>query len=505
MKIIYLPLDERPCNTTYPKQASEVASDWTIITPNIRLLGQKKKQGDIKGLRKFLLKESSDADAAVISTEMLAYGGLLPSRLHASDEEIIINYEKTIRQLKSQNENLKLYVSNLIMRTPRSSSSDEEPDYYEEYGAEIFQYGWLKDKKKREGLSNEELQQFSYVKTYVPIEHIQDYENRRKFNLRINQLNISLLNNKIIDFLVIPQDDAAEFGYTAMDQKKVFKWLDEDYSQSVMIYPGADEVGFSLLARAYNEQKKQRPKIFPIYSSTLGPYIIPLYEDRPINETMKAHIMVNGCELVNSPEKADIILAYNTPGKKMQESWDQLTDNIDITYSSYRHLPTFVREIENYLDNGYPVIIADSAYSNGGDGELIKLLDSKKLLEKLSSYKGWNTNGNTLGSTIAAGVFALGEGNSEAIKQNLLMHLFDDFFYQSLVRMEVTENELPKLGLNYFDLGEKKEIVRCIIEEKLEQQKKTFLKQTFSTDSYQISVDFPWNRMFEISCQLSIK
>ena len=43
------------------------------------------------------------------------------------------------------------------MRTPRYNSSDEEPGYYEEeYGERIFRFGWLNDKKDREGLLPDE-------------------------------------------------------------------------------------------------------------------------------------------------------------------------------------------------------------------------------------------------------------------------------------------------------------------------------------------------------------
>src|SRR5699024_1334389 len=303
------------------------------------------------------------------------------------------------------NLDLKIYVSNLIMRTPRYSSDDEEPDYYGTYGEQIFNYGWLKDKRRREILNKDEEQEFEKIKENIPEDILKDYENRRNFNVKVNKMNVDLLDEGKIDFLVIPQDDAAEYGYTAMDQREVFKALHSKKLLNVMIYPGADEVGFTLLARAYQEFYDMSLKVFPFYSSSYGQYIVPNYEDRPINETLKAHIMAAGCELVYSADEADFVLGYNTPGKQMQEAWDQF-ENQEVTYASYRHLPTFIRDIKNFMDKNIPVVLADSAYSNGGDGELIQQLDYYNLFNKLVSYKAWNTNGNTIGSSIAAGVLA---------------------------------------------------------------------------------------------------
>jgi len=189
----------------------------------------------------------------------------------------------------------------------------------------------------------------------------------------------------------------------------------------------------------------------------------------------------------------------------MQESWMQLEDRKDVTYSSFRHLPTFINKIKNFIEEGYPIIIADSAYANGGDAELIKSLDDNQILDQIVSYKGWNTNGNTVGSTISAGVFALNNKNKEAIQRNLLTNIYEDFFYQSLVRMTVTERDLPDLNLDYFNLGNKIKDVSEIVKKEMELQEEIYLKNSFLSEDHQIKVTFPWNRMFEIYCQISMK
>ncbi|WP_195946105.1 DUF4127 family protein [Paraclostridium bifermentans] len=504
-KIVYIPLDERPCNLLYPKYMLEGSKDVKLVTPPMNLLGKKKRPCDIDKLWDFINEEVKDAFAIVMSIEMVIYGGLLPSRIHNLSKSDCERYFKNIRNLKSINKNIKIYASNLIMRTPKYNSSDEEPDYYEEYGERIFKRAYLKDKKERVGLSEFEENELKEILNTLPKKYYEDYENRRNFNINNNLKVLDFVKNNNIDFLSIPQDDSSEFGYTAMDQKKVVNKIKQERLQrKVYMYPGADEVGSALIARAISEYKNKKLKIYPLFSSTLGPTIIPLYEDRIINESLKSHVMVTNSILVQDYKDADIVLAYNTPGKVMQESWEQ--DNKDITYSSFRNLTFFVENIKQCIDDKKEVIIADCAFSNGGDLELISLLDNYEVLDKLLSYKGWNTNCNTLGTTLAAGVTGFEGQNRLSIKKNIIYHILEDGFYQGKVRMDVNNNILDKMGLNYFDLKDKADEVGCIIDDKLNKCYNQCIKKSF-TDIKEIKINSfaPWNRMFERGIELSVK
>ncbi len=58
----------------------------------------------------------------------------------------------------------------------------------------------------------------------------------------------------------------------------------------VVIYPGADEVGMLLLARAVNKKRRLTPSFKVEFSSVNGPFIITRYEDRPLLEGIKGQI-----------------------------------------------------------------------------------------------------------------------------------------------------------------------------------------------------------------------
>lgn len=498
MKVLYIPLDERPCNLRYPQDIAEINQAIEVIVPPLEILGLKKQPADIERVSEFILANYQQVDVIICSLDMLCYGGLIPSRIHHLDIDEVGSRLSILEQLKDGNPDLKIYPFTSIMRTPGYSSSDEEPDYYEQYGYEIYKTKYLTDKASRLELTNEEQAELDSLKP-IPEEIVEDYEQRRAINNQ-NLLNVvQLLNSAIFENLVIFQDDSAPYGYTAIDQKKLkSKIIDLELDDKVYIYPGADEVGCSLLLRAYNDFMLNQPKVFCEYSSTNAKQLTPLYEDRPMFETLKHHISVTGSILVDEPSQADYILMINSPGLQMQESWDQF-DKKNHEYDSHRNIKYFVEKIEYFVAQGYRVILADVAYANGGDLELIQLLDRKRLLDKIYGYAGWNTHANTLGTVLAMGM--INSEITEATIKNIQIHILEDGYYQAKIRMKMTRELLPQLDLTYFDLKQKQEQVIAAELVELEQaiNKLNIFEAISSAD---IILSHPWNRMFEVDLNL---
>jgi hypothetical protein len=125
MKIVLLPLDERPCNLNYPS-LMPVGDDIKIVTPDRSILSLKKKRCDLTILHNWLINECLDADYLICSMDTLLYGGIVPSRLHHDSLEEITNRSNILRLIKDNNPKIKIYANELIMRTPCYSYSDEE-------------------------------------------------------------------------------------------------------------------------------------------------------------------------------------------------------------------------------------------------------------------------------------------------------------------------------------------------------------------------------------------
>lgn len=505
MKVLYIPLDERPCNVKYPNMIAKIKDDLELITPPENMLPEKKKSANIEMLWEWIEKEALSCDAIILSIEMVVYGGLLPSRLHNESIEKCMELLNKIKVLKEKNPAVKLYASNLIMRTPHYDSSEEEPDYYAEYGEKIFEYGWLKDQKNREGLSTEDENKLNVLCDEIPVEVIADYEGRRFINIQINKEVIQLVKEGIIDFLSIPQDDSAPYGYTAIDQQKVMGSITKNRLQSkIHTYPGADEVGCTLFSRVYTDSTSKTPKVFVFYSSTFGSQLIPKYEDRPFGESIVSHIMAAGGRIVETSNEADIILAVNTPGKEMQESCEQ--DNKDITYTTYRNLRVFIQKISYYLKEGKKCIVADVAFSNGSDTELITMMDDAKILDQLHGYAGWNTNCNTVGTVLSTGIIGNDSINEQQRIYNLAYHILEDWGYQASVRKNTIENILPIYEASYYNFNGSEEHISESIRQQLEDLWSKEINNTFKEWQVNINKVFtPWHRMFEIGMEIQVQ
>ncbi len=503
MQLLYLPLDERPCNYDYPPAIARLQPGLSLHLPPRDLLSAKKQPGDRESLWAWLQATIPTCQGAILSLDMLVYGGLLPSRLHQEAESSLLARLERLGALRAAQPALTLFASSLILRTPAYNSSEEEPDYYADYGAAIHRWGWLADRRERQGLGESEAAEWAQVQSQVPETILADYRHRRQRNLAVNQRAIALVAQGVIDFLCIPQDDCAPYGFAARDQQQVLAAIARQRLQSrIHLYPGADEVGCTLLARAYNQTLPQRPRFYPCYSSAQGAHLTPLYEDRPISASVPAQIFAAGGQVVATPEAADIVLAVNTPGSVMQEAWDN--PHKDITYSSQRNLRVFLDQVATALAAGRPVAIADVAFANGGETELVELLDEAALWEPLLAYAGWNTCGNSLGTAIATASLGLHHPVSTALTANKIARILEDWAYQTVVRQTLQQDFLPRLGASYYDFNGQAAAIHAEIAQRLRALWHETLRHSFRTELGSLQVSCPWQRLFEIDLRVRL-
>ena len=496
-KIILLPLDERPCNFDFPPKIFN-GEKYTVVCP--QKLGQKKTPAAYEDIRAFLLENIESADAAVISVDTLLYGGLIPSRLHRLTEETVLERLMLLKTLREKNPHCILYAFQCIMRCPKYSSADEEPDYYEDCGEEIHHIGRLTHLEKL-GSGNEA--ELAALREKVPQAALEDYVARRAFNGGFNIRTLELVEDGTVDFLVIPQDDSAKYGYTAMDQQRVRAVINEKVlNDRVLLYPGADEVGMTLIARAVNALEKKTPRVYLKYASTLAPVLIPNYEDRSLNETVKYHVLAAGCTVVTALREADCVMGITAPANKMLEAAEQPANNID--YDVERNMAEFMQFINDCINEGIPVGILDNAYTNGGELQLLRVLNKQNNLMKLTAYAGWNTSANSMGTVLAQLVNRQHQNNTQAAANFLAERYIEDFGYDAVVRGYVTEHILPAWEMNYFYCAEPRGKAAEAIKDELDK----FIEKELTSIADCVTLKeiwLPWSRMFEIGLTAEYK
>lgn len=498
MKIVYLPLDERPCNYAFAQRIA-AGSPVRLAVPPIDILGRKKTPADADAVRAFLLRECKEADALVLSLDMLLYGGIVPSRLHGLSDAELDRRLQTMREIKHENPALRIYAFALIMRCPSYSSADEEPSYYELCGREIFLTGQVKYKAEHGLLAPEaaEAALAAYGEKTGP--YLADYENRRRVNRGMLEKILTGYRDAF-RVLVIPQDDSAPYGYTTADREYLKALIACSGGEDVPMYPGADEVGMTLLSRAACECTGRYPTILPLFAHPSAPGVVPLYEDRPVGETLPLLLETSGCRIVSERDgiPADIRLYLNYPVSDPVEAGQTPTEGYRL-----RDLTAFAEGIAADTGAGRCVAVADGAFCNGGDAAFMRLLADRMALTALSSYAGWNTSSNTIGTAVAAAVFVWLFGRSAATERFIAERLYEDIGYCGHVRAEVTAliREMGK-GYGYFNAGETDGEVAGLVRERLT----SYMKEHFPEVAGQYEIDrlrMPWKRMFEIDLTLT--
>lgn len=489
-KVVYLPLDERPCNYSFPKFISEKNKKYTLVSPTLSEMGDKKQPADYQKIRDFLIRECKTADYLVIAIDTLLYGGIIPSRLHHHSKQTLFERLNVLKQIKNLNPNIVIYGFSLVMRCPCYTDSDEEPDYYGICGLEIFEYGQNEHKFKEGKITKQEYlaekERLSVVKPYLD-----DFLTRRECNLTVLMQALNLVGETVDEFVIL-QDDSNPCGFTAMDQAKVRALIDKKRLK-VDIYPGADEGGMTLLSRVVANIEKYSPKIYPIYPKEECKQVIPLFEDREVYKSILAQIKSAGAVQCDSEEDADILLFCNLPAGGKSQNIDNL---LGPQYDD-RDLPNFVNLIKKAVKSGKGVAVADIAYCNGGDAIFTKMISEQVGLLSLYGYAGWNTSSNTLGTVICQSILRYFYGDTTTHKRFSALRAFEDIGYCAFVRKYIWDNEVVQMGYKYEDT----KVQQGAVSERIEELLNWYMTQNYTeiTNIYKIEKCYlPWRRMFEV-------
>ncbi len=495
LNIIYIPLDNRPVCYDYVQQTME-ATGCNIIMPPEKFIADSSNNGDPEAIWDWLQNKAPKADAAVISTDSLIYGGLVASRTHHIPEEVLTSRLERLNALQYKLP-IKLYVFSTIMRTPRASFGRVEPPYYSEVGPAIFAYSELLDKADSRTLPLTEQLTKQALERNLHQADLGDWLERRKKNLDVNYELTAMANNGRFHYLAIGKDDNAPLSATHMEARKInFRTFNMDRS-SFQILPGVDQLGLLLLTRAYNEAHGVTPSVYPLYSGGVGPATLPQYSDVRLQDSVPQQINAAGAAITADAASADLVLALNTPPNGIMQ--DSTADSNQFFASVDNK--NFVRSLQKVLDDGAKVSLADVSYSNGADNGFMDWLAKAGQLERLTAYNGWNTADNTVGYAIAQGLLATSM-TEKSVDTLMQQRLIDDWFYQSNARLKISDL-LEKHNREDFkyDLGPGEKPILKEVTADCNQLAKKY-NFTRNTD---FTITFPWHRLFEVDVKINKK
>lgn len=505
----YVPLDSRPVNYQYPLLISEIAG-IELLTPPKEFLGDLNTCGNAGKICSFLKEKVNKIQALILSIDMLAYGGLIFSRKMNTSFQGAYQRIQTLRELKKINPELLIYAFNVILRI---SISVEDEESYKLWNL-IFRYSILKDKVEKEKNKNDELQ-LKILEKEIPGYLLEEYFTVRRRNHNINVAVIHLVKEGIIDFLILSQEDAAEFGPHKKEQEILQKIIErEKLDKKVSIQTGCDEIGMQLLAKYFNNLRNSPPRIF-FYPPYFSLRAVPLYEDVSISKNLRKKINSLEIETKNSYRDSDFVFFINTFENVQKDIF--LKEN---SINSSKKKRFLLEKIKNCFKKRYRISIADIFYCNGADEEFVNMLKKEVEIPQLLSYAGWNTASNTIGCALSHSCIAFKIDSRIKLRKNLeflFIRFLEDFLYSLKVRPFLNEY-LQKRGISPYNIKREFQEVVKMMQNQMKYLAEIFFEENFKNKSVEVKGEkfriirlkkiefyFPWRRTFEIGTDVHIE
>jgi hypothetical protein len=432
-RILGVPVDARPVVRSQVC-ALVACAGWQLDMPAKETLGYFREPGDRDALAKWVKQRARRVDGFALSLDMLLYGGLVPSRFIEDDLESLVARLDVLRELRALAPSAPIYVFAATMRISNNNVNEEEKTYWSEYGASIWRWSFLSDRATQSS-SADDLQAAREIERKIPASIRKDYLATRARNHEIVKRCFGLVEAGIVDRLILPQDDTAEFGFNVAERRELQQLVaSRGLSDRVAIYAGADEVMHALCARMVATLEARTPTRFYLALSDPKhfPGLTARYEDRPLHESLVNQVNEVGGTLVSNAKSADYLLAVHTQGTQ-QGDWA-----MQLPLSQSQPIPKpWLRRLREMVANGGDVCVIDLAYANGGDPRLIAALSEEIELASLAAYAGWNTASNSLGCALAQCVLARGRTNEATNRDLLALRFAEDYLYQSIYRQIV--------------------------------------------------------------------
>lgn len=504
-RVLLIPLDDRPPCLQFVVMQGRIA-DAEVVAPPRDLLGRFTEPGQPERIAAWVrAQDLRSFDAAVISVDMLAYGGLVASRVHRVPLETARRRLELVREIKLRAPQLPIYGFNVIMRLAPTADGKNEA-----YREKLARWAELASESSRDAKAAAEVER---LEREIPKEALEDYKQARRRNLEINRASIALVKDGVFEFLILSQDDAKPRGVHVADRESLIAEARRlQLEDRVRVQPGADEVAMLLLSRALARRFDYHPRVHAIYSSEEKRLRVAPYEDRPLHVTVSFQIAAAGAREVATAREADLLFyvyaSRDEPGAAR----------------------AFAERIARDVESGRRVIVADIDFGGAVQGageEFTEELRRRGVFPRLFGYASWNTAGNTIGTALPQGIlFALAvdrlatdsaaaERIARAQMKFLLHRLIDDYAYHSLVRVDVNRNIAPRFKLNTMRLDAQgtriiEGIARAKMRPYVESLWRDFASNAFTlpkTDGVSLALiprsignftlTLPWGRTFE--------
>ncbi|MCX7799262.1 MAG: DUF4127 family protein [Fimbriimonadales bacterium] len=493
-RVVLVPIDDRPATGQFARMIGAIAG-VEVQTPPAALLGRFTKPGDPDAVLSWLERQNLDeAEAAVVSAEMVCFGGLVASRTDATPLATALGRLERLERIRRAHPDTPFYVFATIPRVLPTATLESAP-WREALGS----YVTLRE-RIRQGQSVDP-RAWNRARSRTPKERLAAYDRMRARNEALLSRLIDDVADGVFDYLVIGQDDATSAGPHVPEGARLRRRVGQKgIGGKVYFCEGIDQHSNVLVSRAALRRAGWQPRVRVVLSEPDAGRRVAPYESKPLAKTLEDQILASGARPAADGQPADYTLFVNTlrPPRAPFER--------------------FCAELVGTLESGEPCAVADVNLGEEGvaDERLFRAIWQSNRAADLLAYAGWNTAGNTMGTTIPAANMALlarrmdlGEA-AEGARLTFLLHRFvNDFAYHRLVRPIAANlvRELQPRQPPFEVRGEALALAESFVRRALRSYAERYFRERFqATDPEtggplwelsEVQAGLPWPRVYE--------
>ena len=419
-RVLLVPLDSRPAAGQFAQMIGRIGGA-EVRMPPYETLGRFTDPGRPEAILDWLENQDLDSvDAVIASTDMIAYGGLIASRTDGATVHLATERLKRLSALKKKHPRLRLFAFSATMRLAPTATREEAP-----YRLELARLVELEDRLKRIG-DRSVANSVVNLRKKVPEGALKRYNATRSRNHQVQKELLRMVARRELDYLIIGQDDAKLYGPHVLETAALRKQATESGIAGLSYFcEGIDQHSNILVSRAILKKRGIVLRVSVVYSDPEGAKRFDPFESKPIYRSLEDQLYASGARPAESG-LGDYTLFLNVP----KPDPDQFE--------------TFALTLGGALDKGDNVAVANINFGAGAvaDPRIVDIIAQNRRSPKLLSYAGWNTAGNTMGTSIPAANLAIVARRSEkrdriaelARTEFLLHRLVNDHAYHKFTR-----------------------------------------------------------------------
>jgi hypothetical protein len=495
--VTFVPMYATPAAAQLPVMAGRIAG-VQVIEPPMEFLGDYITPGNILKIDRWLHAPEHGGQAFVVSTDMLAYGGLDSSRVpDGVTTTIALDRLDSLRKLRRENPHAWIGAFGTVMRLEPTSVTrvGEAQNYSQIAQYPTWQYIW-DYAQLHDPLLPSEQGRAQQLRSQIGENVLGQYLETRARDREVDLATLQLAADGTINRLVLGQDDAGPVGLHVRDVRSLEDVLAELHDEGrVSIEPGADELGLALVARTIAHSIGWTPHVAVVYSRPGGGKTQDPLEYAPIDVTIRALIRL--CGGVRDQVHPDLTLFVRVPH----------TDVVQDT--------ALLRSMQLQVFAGRSVALVDLTYltySYASQAAFVQRLIATGIAGTIDAYSAWNTDANSVGIALGEAI-SVGTGRRNA-RYNPLAHAefmmdryIDDYLYHTRVRPQVNA-ELSMHGVteHYWLDPQTASRANARVRELITPLAQELLARIYPHyHASKLQIELPWPRTAEIRTEITLE